>query len=325
MDVFFFEAFEEETKLLQHFLDKNIKAGFTKATIQEYGQRLPPARLISTRVQSVIPPEWANLLEGIHSRSTGYEHLQKYAQLNRPSLHIGYLPLYCNRAVAEHAVMVMMCLMKKMTRQIRQFKNFHRDGITGVEFFGKNMLVVGVGNIGIETMRLGKALGMKVKGVDIEQKFPEETHYVSIEEGIGQADVIICAMNQTHDNFGYFTYELLKKAKQGAIFINVSRGELSHSGVLLQLMEEGHLGGVSLDAFNKEEVLSVCLRQTITTNEPEVVAAMKLMEKENVIFTPHNAFNTQESTERKAEQSIRQIAYFLENGHFLWPVPAEEA
>jgi D-lactate dehydrogenase len=46
-----------------------------------------------------------------------------------------------------------------------------------------------------------------------------------------------------------------------------------------------------------------------------------MAERSNVILTPHNAFNTQEAVDRKADHSIQQIANFLKYDNFLWPVP----
>ena len=43
----------------------------------------------------------------------------------------------------------------------------------------------------------------------------------------------------------------------------------------------------------------------------------------NVIFTPHNAFNSFEAVERKAQHSVRQLQHLLEKGTFLWPIPEE--
>lgn len=320
-DVFFFEAFEEEARLIRQYLPEGIRAGFSNYTIQEYGDQLP-AKLISTRVQSVIPPQWAPDLSGIISRSTGYEHLLKYQEQTGVAVPSGYLPLYCNRAVAEHGMMLWMALLRKLPRQTAYMRTFKRNGITGLECERKTLLVVGVGHIGYEVVKIGRGLNMEVFGVDLIHKHPD-VDYVTIEEGLEKADIIVCAMNQTKKNYGYFSYDLLKKAKPGVIFVNVSRGELSHSGVLLQLIEEGHLGGVGLDAFNKEEVLSVHLRQGTVSNEPEVLAALALLDKDNVICTPHNAFNTAESTDRKTEQSVRQAVYFLQNDRFLWPIPEE--
>ncbi|MBR5839434.1 MAG: hypothetical protein IKZ84_12895, partial [Victivallales bacterium] len=45
-----------------------------------------------------------------------------------------------------------------------------------------------------------------------------------------------------------------------------------------------------------------------------------LMDADNVILTPHNAFNTKEAVERKSEQSVRQVTEFLKSGKFIWPI-----
>ena len=76
MDVFFYEAFEEEQEALKHFLPGHIKAGFSWKTIQEYGAEAPPAPIISVRTQSNLPAEWADNLDAILSRSTGFDHLK---------------------------------------------------------------------------------------------------------------------------------------------------------------------------------------------------------------------------------------------------------
>jgi D-lactate dehydrogenase len=129
-------------------------------------------------------------------------------------------------------------------------------------------------------------------------------------------------MNLTSDNIAYFSYNLLKKAKPGIVFVNIARGEFSPSTDLLQLLYEGYLSGVALDVYNKEAELAVSLRTGRPSDETEVKAALELAKHPNVIMTPHNAFNTNQAVENKARQSIEQISSFLENGTFLWPVPA---
>ena len=56
MQVFFYEAFEEEAVALSHYLPDSIEAGFTWKTIQEQGDSNPPAPILSIRTQSKIPP-----------------------------------------------------------------------------------------------------------------------------------------------------------------------------------------------------------------------------------------------------------------------------
>lgn len=319
-DVYFYEAFEEEQEQLKKFMPDNINAGYTWKTIQENGDEIAPAKVISLRTQSIIPLDWANDLTAILSRSTGYDHLLKYKQDTSTTVKLGYLPLYCNRSVAEQALTLWMALSRKLPVQMESFNRFHRDGLTGSEIEGKTLLVVGVGNIGSQIVKIGQGLDMRVYGVDLVEKYPF-VDYTTFDEAVGQADIIACAMNLTTENENYFTYEKLSKAKPTALFINIARGELSYSSELLKLMRENKLGGIGMDVFKDESKLAVSLRSGKTVDSREVDAVKELQQYSNVIFTPHNSFNTRESVVRKSEQSAEQLAQLFNTGEFKWYAP----
>ena len=114
-----------------------------------------------------------------------------------------------------------MALLRKLPRQISHFQSFKRDGITGGETCGRNLLVVGVGNIGSEVVKIGRGLGMNVKAVDPQEKF-DFADYTSYEEAAPQADIIVASMDLNPGSQGYFDYDKLKQAKPGAIFINIA-------------------------------------------------------------------------------------------------------
>jgi D-lactate dehydrogenase len=319
MDIFFYEAFEEETEALRTFLPDTIRAGFTEATIQEAGHTEPPAKIVSLRTQSVIPVAWAGQMKALLSRSTGYDHLADYRKLTGTSVALGYLPLYCARAVAEQALLLWLALSRKLPRQTDQFKNFNRDGITGTECEGKNLLVVGVGNIGSEIVRIGKGLDMTVWGVDPDQKH-DFVDYVDYDEKKAEADIMVCAMNLTAVNQGYFNNERLTGIKPSALFINIARGEISPPDVLLKKLKSGQLGGAGIDVYDAESELAVALRTGESSPNPVVDSMLELQKLPNVICTPHNAFNTREAVMRKSEQSIQQAESFLQTGRFIWTV-----
>jgi D-lactate dehydrogenase len=320
LDLFCYEAFVEEQQALKYYLPPEIKAGFTWQTIQEVGHSQPPANLISIRTQSMIPLSWADQLQGILSRSTGYDHLLAYQQQTQASVLYGYLPHYCSRAVAEQALLLWLALLRKLPQQIQQFNHFNRDELTGLEMGQKTLLVVGVGNIGYEVVQLGKAVGMQVLGVDIETKHAD-VNYITIEAGLSQAHILVCAMNLTAQNHHYFNYQRLKDSQPGLIFINVGRGECSPATDLLRLLKEKILGGVALDVYEQEHTLATQLRaRHLIASEPEQLAIVELAKHPRAILTPHNAFNTQEAVDRKSAQSIQQVKYFIENKRFLWTV-----
>ncbi len=320
LDVYFYEAFEEEWQQIIAYLPLNIKTGHTWKTIQEATDNQPPAPLISTRTQTIIPESWLTQIKGLLTRSTGFDYFQQLRKKAPANVQFGYLPLYCNRSVAEQALLLWLALMRKLPKQTLQFQTFNRDGLTGRESMGKTLLIVGVGNIGYEIVKIGWGLAMTVLGVDIVKKH-DDVNYVDFDETLPQADIIVSAMNLTPENTNYFNYQRLKTAKRGAIFVNIARGEQSYPSALKRLLDEQILGGVALDVYPFENKLGSALRGNLAIEDSELKIIKLLAQYPNVILTPHNAFNTEESVQRKSEQSVQQIVNFLETGKFIWDVP----
>lgn len=320
-DIFFYEAFAEEIPALQRHLDPARRVAFSPLTIQESADERPPAPVISIRTQSVVPPAWAATLKGIQTRATGYDHILALRRSVENPPPCGALPKYCGRAVAEHAAMMWLALMRKLPLQIAQFDHFHRDGLAGREVQYKTLLVAGAGDIGGHVAHIGRGLGMSVLAADVVQRHGG-LRYVALDEGIRSADVIVCAMNLTGANLGLLDYDRLRAARPGCIFINVSRGEISPPQDLLRLLAENILGGVGLDVFEDEPGFATALRQGRATFSPAHEALQDLRSRNDVILTPHNAFNTIESTERKALESARELAHFFAHGRFATPVAA---
>ena len=320
MDIFFYEAFAEEERALRRNLPPGLDAGFSRYTIQESGHEAPPSGFISIRTQSVIPGSWADSLGAILTRSTGFDHIISFRTATGARITAGYLPLYCSRAVAEQALLLWLGLMRRLRVQMDHMACFDRDGLTGNECAGRTLVVVGVGNIGIEVCRIGEALGMRVIGVDIVERHAA-VRYASIDAALPEADIIVCAMNLTDRNTGYFSYDLLKAAKPGSIFVNIARGEVAQAPDLLRLLHEGHLAGVGLDVYEHEGEFATALRSGKGPLDTSMRALLELARHHHAILTPHNAFNTVESVERKSLQSMQQAEHFLKHGDFIWKVP----
>lgn len=313
-DVFFFEAFREEEDEIKKSLSSSIQAEYFGGTIQEMDiAEKPPARIISIRTQSQIPKHWLPHLQAVLSRSTGCDHLQKI-QASNPMIALGYLPDYCVRAVAEHAVMMLMVLFKKLKLQMQEMDRFNRDHLTGSECQSRKVLVVGVGRIGSEICRLAKSFGMDVHGMDLDKRHAD-IHYVDLEEGLLWAEAVCCALPLTPITNGLLNYEKLKVIKRGSYFLNISRGEISPAQDLRRLLDEEILAGCSLDVYEDEREYAVRLR----TGCPQQGAGLiyeELRKHSQVVFTPHNAFNSKEAVLRKAQQSAEAIESFIEKKRF---------
>jgi D-lactate dehydrogenase len=161
---------------------------------------------------------------------------------------------------------------------------------------------------------------MRVLGVD-RKPGKADVEFADAAVALPQADVVVCAMDLNDANRGYFDAARLGQIKRGAIFVNISRGELSPSNALLEALKAGQLAGVGLDVYDREAELAVALRTGQPSADPEVRATLALAERDDVICTPHNAFNTAEAVERKSEHSVQQIVAFRDRGKFLWPAP----
>jgi len=318
-DVIFYEAFQEEQEKLKSLLPRSMKVKFTAQTIQESNDKLPEARILSVRTQSVIPESWYERIDAVLTRSQGYDHLNRMFKKFHLSIKLGYLGAYCSRAVAEHAIMSMFALTKKLKDQIKHFTRFERDGLTGLEFPGRKVLVVGVGDVGSQIVKLTKALDMDVKGVDIAPRW-EGIEYVNLVTGISWAEIIFCALPLTPHTNGLLSYAHLNQCLKKPYFINISRGEISPLDDLIKLLDENKLRGVSLDVYQNESNVAEQLRAGVDLSE-DTQKLINFSNRDNVICTPHNAFNTEESVIRKAEVTIHSLEYYLNRGQFPHPVP----
>lgn len=322
LDVIFFEVFAEEEKFLKKYLPPYVKAEFTGKTIQEARPSQLAVPLVSIRTQSLIPSAWSKKLKGILTRSSGYDHLLYFQRENQKDIACGYLMDYGSRAVAEHAVLTAGMLLRKMKAQLRHFGRFQRDGLTGAELANKNCLVVGVGHIGRQIVDIVRGLKMQVKGVDIKHS-QKDLEYVALSEGIRWAEIVICAVPLTKETAGLLNYDILKQLKSGSMVVNISRCEITPLRDLERLLEEKILGGIGLDVYEEEGKLAAALRAQKKPAADYAQSVVRLSKKDNVIFTPHNAFNTYESVDRKARESAAAVVTFLKEGKFPNPVPLE--
>lgn len=326
-DVVFYEAFEEEETELRKHLPNYKKYYFTWKTIQEAGHANPPAPIISTRTQSKIPLEWREELTAIITRSTGYDHITAYLKAAEIDIPAAYLPDYAGRAVAEQAMLLWTALIRKLPEQQEAVKTFARDGLTGNELVNKTITVAGVGRIGSQIVDIAKGLHMNVLGVDIAPNEELDITYVSMEEGVAKADIFVCALSLTEITHGMLNHDLLKNLPKGAIFVNIARGEISPSEDILQLLREGIIKGIGLDVYDCEKELVGVLRDGEDKGSIEVIeklnsvaATLELIDHPHVITTPHNAFNTEESVERKCLHTAQNFVNFIEKGEFLTPI-----
>jgi len=78
-----------------------------------------------------------------------------------------------------------------------------------------------------------------------------------------------------------------------------------------------------MDVYPEEAALANCLRSGKKVATPAEKSILDLSKNNQVLFTPHNAFNTQEAVEQKASLSADAVVSYFKKGAFPCPVPSE--
>ena len=126
------------------------------------------------------------------------------------------------------------------------------------EVVGARVLIVGAGGIGGQVATRLTALGAACVGIrrHPERGIPEGFQRVvgpdALDAELGSADVVVLAAPLTRESKGLFDADRLKRIKNGAILVNVSRGALIDEVALADVVRSGHLRGAVLDVFREE-------------------------------------------------------------------------
>ena len=122
-----------------------------------------------------------------------------------------------------------------------------------------------------------------------------------------------------HAPYNKHTHHLINrdnvnKIKRGAILINTSRGGLVDTEVLLKALDDGILAGAGLDVLEGEETIyeeSTLLGDAVNPERlRQAIQNHVILKHPNVVFTPHNAFNSQEALERILQTTADNITAF---------------
>ncbi|MDR1683471.1 MAG: hypothetical protein LBS25_08850 [Candidatus Symbiothrix sp.] len=155
-----------------------------------------------------------------------------------------------------------------------------------LELQGKNALIVGLGNVGLEIAKRLFAFDVTVFGIDIQPiKSPFIHHFSlldSLDEFLPQADILFLTLPLTKETFHLFNLRRLNQLKSTSILINISRGAILDEQALITNLQNGNIAAAALDVFEEEPL----------------PATSPLWKMENVIVTPHNSFVSDKTNER---------------------------
>lgn len=259
----------------------------------------------------------------IATRATGYDHVDMESAAAR-GVSVCNVPGYSEDTVAEYTLGLLIALMRRLPATLRRcyHGDFSRIGLVGSDLRGKTLGLLGTGRIGARVARLAHAFGMRLLACDPR---PDETlrrecsvTYLALDELLPQVDALSLHLPYTGATHHLLNAARLNALKPGVVLINTARGGVIDSCALARLQAEGHFGGLALDCFEGEEVwLHACAptpRHFSAALVEQAMDSFRLQLGDNVILTPHNAFNSVEALERSTVTTLDNIAAFLD-GH----------
>lgn len=251
-------------------------------------------------------------LKSVSNVAVGYNNIDVPACEKRGVL-VTNTPGVLTDATADIAMSLVLMVTRRLgegervirSQQAWQWGMFY---MLGAGLQGRQIGIVGMGQIGIATARRAKAFGMKIAYT---RRSPLEDHlsegldatFMSMDELIETSDVISLHCPYSPSTHHLFSENQFTRMKQGSFLINTARGPIVDEAALVNALKSGHLGGAGLDVFE---------------NEPAVHPG--LLELDNAVLIPHLGSATVETRSAMADKAATNALAILAGLPALDPV-----
>ena len=302
------------------------KLKFFKETLNEKNAaKAKDAEIISVFVDSNINQRLIDKLpklKFIATRSTGFDHID-IAYCKKKGIIVSNVPTYGENTVAEHAFALILTLSRKLYPSIERTHEQHSfetdHSLMGFDLKGKTLGVIGCGHIGKHVVRIGTGFEMNVL---VFEPHPDKKlakrfgfKYTNINNLLKKSDIITLHVPYNNKTHHLINEKAIKKMKHGVIIINTSRGSVVDTNSLVEGLKNKKIAGAGLDVIEEEDCIKEereLLKENLerACNLKTLLENHILMEMDNVIITPHNAFNSKEALQRILNITLENIIAF---------------
>ena len=308
------------------FYSECLNKEFLKTLPQDV---IDSTNIISVFINSEVTEEVINSFKNlriISTRSTGYDHINIDVARKR-NIAVVNVENYGSTSVAQFTIGILITLVRRIIPAAACLKNVKEYGAN--EFSGRDITklklgVIGTGAIGAAVCRAAHCLGMKILGHDLNEKkeLVDEIglSYMGLEDLLKNSDIISLHMPYTGNNYHMISKAQFDIMKEGSMIINTSRGEIIDLAALYEAMESKKLAGAALDVLMCESINFGCKNLTLKLNSlpmdclNEAVYVGKLAKFDNVIITPHIAYDTQDSIDYILDKTMRMLMNVINGG-----------
>lgn len=305
------ESFDKELKNYPDVEIKYLKTDLAPATA-------PLAKgydAVCAFVNSDVGTETVEILQEqgiklILMRCAGFNNVDLDAT-KKYGIRVLRVPGYSPEAVAEHAMALALGVNRRLHKSYIKVRenDFSLGSLMGYNFFRKTAGIVGTGKIGAAMAKICRGFSMKVIAYDVYEnpELKDFVTYVSLEELLGQSDLISLHCPLTDDTYHLINRDTIAKMKDGVILVNTSRGALVKTEDLIEGIRARKFFGVGLDVY-EEEAPNVFEDRSDEILEHSTTA--RLLSFPNVMITSHQGFFTEEALEAIAKTTLDNAGVF---------------
>ncbi|MCP4379169.1 MAG: cytidylyltransferase [bacterium] len=244
-------------------------------------------------------------LKVIGSPSTGTNHidLKTASEKGIEVFSLGGSPVIEQiHASAEFSFSLMLAMIKKLPHCVAQAAmgvwREREFEFRNIEVHDKTIGLVGCGRIGRKMISFARGFGMNVLVCDPYQEIDMPgVRQVPLDELLSGSDIVGIHVKLTEETTGMVDREFFAKMKDGAYFLNTSRGDVIDEGALIEALKSGKLKSAAVDVISNEHLLA-------KWNLPLIQYARQ---HDNLLVTPHVAGATLESEYKAAKYIVDKI------------------
>jgi D-3-phosphoglycerate dehydrogenase len=215
-------------------------------------------------------------------------------------------PYSNTRSVAELVIGLCVMLIRKIIdkNNAAHAGTWQKDAKGSFELRGKTLGIIGYGNIGSQVSVMAESLGLNVVYYDVVKKLPHGNakQIKSLDDLLSQSDIITLHVPSDKTTRNMMNDTTFSEMKNGAIFINYSRGDVVDLDSLKKFIDAGKISGAAIDVFPEEPEKNGDKFETILQNLP------------NVILTPHIGGSTEEAQANIGLDVSSKLLNYIELG-----------
>ncbi|WP_439880196.1 phosphoglycerate dehydrogenase [Pontibacter sp. MBLB2868] len=250
--------------------------------------------------------ESANRLMSIGAFCIGTNQIDLETSL-KAGITVFNAPFSNTRSVVELALGEIIMLSRKIFDKSTKMHQgvWDKSASGSVEVRDKKLGIVGYGNIGAQLSVLAEAMGMQVYYYDVVEKLQlgNARKCDTLKQMLEISDVVTLHVDGRADNKNMFGSTEFDAMKDGALFLNLSRGHVVEIPALVAALKSGKISGAAVDVFPYEPA---------TNDEPFL---SELRGLDNVILTPHIGGSTTEAQENIAHFVPNRIMEYINTGN----------